>query len=222
MSPNSHSVWYRLGHAWESARLPARPTRVAKLKAEHRPRDGRLNGGLAENVTLLRHLESALLSGSGTVVARALGRRSVAPGATGRFALRAALAGAGAAVLARSVRPLVRRNVPLASSGAENLVEEVLVGVGDGLTLGGLARLLPGGRLARGAVYAAAGYVASPWGGLTRVLRPLSPTRAPLIAALVGGSDAVERTFLEHVAFGVAFSLLYRSRPASRGTVVDE
>ena len=125
-------------------------------------------------------------------------------------------------MLARSIRPLARQEESVASSNGEALVQEVLLGVGDGLTLGAVSAYLPRSRLARGAVYAAAGYAAAPWGGLTRVFRPLSPTRAPLIAALIGARDAGERTFLEHVAFGVAFSLLYRSRPASRGTVVEE
>ncbi|MEJ2206833.1 MAG: hypothetical protein P8170_22320, partial [Gemmatimonadota bacterium] len=61
-----------------------------------------------------------------------------------------------------------------------------------------------------------------PVGGMGRLLGPHAPLRrAPVVAQVLEGIDVGERGYVEHVTFGIALAVLYGSRPASIGMVVE-
>ena len=207
------NIWYRLGYAWETARLGATPGNDGRPGGKRAPvRSG--NGSEPGDV---RKLASSLpwqnlLREAGGLARRAAGER------VGRVpvrvdVLRATLAGAGAALATRSLGALREGDAPPIDDPGPGL--ELMQGAGHGLALAVLTRHLPGGRLLRIALCSAAGYAAAPRGGLARVLRPITPATIRALSSLAPANGR-ERGLLEHAAFAAAFVLLYR--PTGRGT----
>jgi hypothetical protein len=100
----------------------------------------------------------------------------------------------------------------------------VLVGAGQGLLYGAVVEpRLPGPTLLKGALFGSAEFAANPAGGLSHLVGAHAPqTRLPLVGTLLDDLDAHERTYLEHVTFGIALAVLYGSSPASNGMVAED
>ena len=202
------SIWYRLGYALETARLG--PAAGSGASGRRRPpvRSGNGSAPSAARKIAPSLLRRNLLDQAGglarqVVVARAdrSSPREDVP--------RAALAGAGAALAARS---LARLLAPDASRGDEaGLGLELAQGAVEGLALAVLSRHLPAGRLVQIGLCSVARLAAAPRGGLPRVIRPIAPGTIRTLSAL-----APERGrnggLLEHAAFATAFVLLYGRR----------
>ncbi len=205
---NKASIWYRLGYAWETARQgPAAANGGASGRGRPPLRSGNESAPSATNKIAPSLLWRNLLEAGG------LARRVADAGADrsprrGDFP-RAALAGAGAALAARS---LARLLAPDASAGDEpGLGLELAQGAVEGLALAVLSPHLPAGRLLQIGLCSAARCAAAPRGGLPRVIRPIAPGTIRTLSAL-----APERGrnggLLEHAAFATAFVLLYGRR----------
>ena len=215
------SIWYHLGHALERARHAPESKRalpgLAERKRERRP-ERRGEGG-----DVLPSADDLVAAGVAVVVDRVLaswtGRK--APGFT--RLLRAAAAGAAAAVLSDLVRPLVtgsRDRPPL----DEGTLDRLLAGPGPGLVYGAtLQPRLPGPAALKGAAYGTAEYWSDPVGGLSGLLGSHAPQRRlPVLGDVMDGLDAHERAWLEHVVFGIALALIYGSRSESSGILPDD
>lgn len=208
------NIWYRLGYAWENARLgPA--ARSDRQTGEQR---SPLRSGNGSDPTAARNLADALpwqnlLGEAGGLARRAVAKRAHRAPSSEDY-LRATVAGAGAALATRSVRALFPEDVPVGDD--PGLRSELLQGVGHGLALAVLARYLPAGRLLRVALFTTARYGASSRGGLLRVIRPIAPTGVKALTA-VTPETGHDRGLLEHVAFAAAFVLLYRPGAAATG-----
>lgn len=170
-------IWYRLGYAWETATGKIAPSPLGRN----------------------------LRDGAGGLVRRVAGGRADRSPASGNLP-RAALAGAGAALAARSLGSLLARDV--ISGDDPGLGVELVRGAAEGLALAVVSRHLPGGRLLRIGLCGAARCAAAPWGGLPRVIRPIAPATVRTISAVAPGSGR-NGGLLEHAAFAAAFVLLY-------------
>ncbi len=214
MSANER-FWYRLGYALERARVPI-PTGSGPAG---RPSRSSVRRPAAEADGLEKAVEQLFSTGSRTLAVRAMERAFSGRSPSWASLLRAGAAGAGAALLRGLLRPLTTRSGGAVSLDAE-LLDEVVSGTGRGLVYGILDPYLPGSGLVRGTAFGTADYLAAPWGGLRTVLHPLSPLgRMPMLSRLVDGAgETEERSYLEHLVFGIAFALLYRSSAARSGT----
>ena len=135
--------------------------------------------------------------------------------------LRAATAGAGAAVAATMLARLVEGEDPTRPGGAEadnldepgDLVAEGLAGAGRGLVYAGVLQpLLPGPPAFRGALYGVAEYVAGPWGGITLHLSAVAPQRrVPVLRQLLEPGRLRPGSAMECVTEGVLMGTLYGS-----------
>ncbi len=200
-------IWYRLGYAWETARMGSG---AGNGKGSARGRR-LVASGNGSTPSAARKPASSLLWGNllgeaGGLARRAVGRRARRASARGDLP-RAALAGAGAALAARAIGSLVADD---ASSGDDpGLGLELVQGAAEGLALAVLSRHLPGGRLLQAGLCGAARYAATPRGGLPRVIHPIAPAMVRTLSALApeGRRDP---GLLEHAAFAAAFVLLYR------------
>jgi hypothetical protein len=82
---------------------------------------------------------------------------------------------------------------------------------------------VPGHTVVKGTLYGSAEYAMDPAGGLGRMLGSRAPLRRiPVLGHLLEDLDPHDRSYLEHVAFGVALAVFYGSRPASNGILSDE
>lgn len=203
------SIWYRLGYAWETARLgPAAGSGGASGRRRPPFRSGSGSAPSAARKIAPSLFRRNLLDQAGGLVRRVVVARADRSSPREDFP-RAALAGAGAALAARS---LARLLAPDASSGDEaGLGLELAQGAVEGLALAVLSRHLPAGRLAQIGLCSVARHAAAPRGGLPRVIRPIAPGTVRTLSAL-----APERGrnggLLEHAAFATAFVLLYGRR----------
>ena len=203
------SIWYRLGYAWETAR-PGPAARNGGASGQGPPplRSGNGSAPSATRKIASSLLWRNLLDEAGGLAQRVVGGRTDRLPAR-RDLPRAALAGAGAALAARSLASLLARD---ASSGDEpGLGLELARGAVEGLAMAVLSRHLPSGRVLRIALCGAARYAAAPRGGLPRVIRPIAPGMIRTLSVLAPES-ARNRGLLEHAAFAAAFVLLYGRR----------
>ena len=203
------SIWYRLGYAWETARRgPAAANGGASGRGRPPLRAGNGSAPSATNKIASSLLGRNLLDEAGGLARRVIAGRTDRSPSRGELP-RAALAGAGAALAARS---LARLLAPPASSGDEpGLGLELAQGAVEGLALAVLSPHLPGGRLLQIGLSGAARYAAASRGGLPRVIRPIAPGTIRTLSALAperGRSGGL----LEHAAFATAFVLLYGRR----------
>lgn len=211
------SIWYRLGHALERARHRA-PS----------PRDVVSDDSEGEDTSVVPRpdipsSDELMAAGVTLVVDKALagwGRRTD-PG----FAqlLRAAAAGAVAALLVDLVRPLLRDDAELPGIDSAT-AEKMLAGLGQGLVYGGVVEpRIPGPALLKGAVYGSLEYTIHPMGGLSGILGSHTPHRKiPFFGDLLEGLDDEEWAYLEHLVFGIALALIYESSPSSSGIPPDD
>ncbi|MDH3272644.1 MAG: hypothetical protein OEN56_15005 [Gemmatimonadota bacterium] len=213
------SIWFHIGHAFERARA------IGPAPAKSVPRSGGREG--SDDPPALRpsipSSDELLSAGIALVVDKALdgwGKRSE-PGIT--RLLRAAAAGAVAALLVDLVRPLLRDNVGLPSLDRET-VEHILAGIGQGLVYGSIVEpRLPGPALMKGAMYGSVEYMVDPIGGLSGIFGSRTPQRKlPFVGDLFDGLDEGERAYLEHLVFGIALAVVYESSLSSNGMRAEE
>ena len=208
------SIWYRLGYAWETARPgPVAGNGMGTGRGPPSSRSGNGSVPSARRKIAPSPPWRNLLDEAGGLAGRVVAGQTNRPPAR-RDLPRAALAGAGAALAARSLARLLADD---GSSGDDpKLGIELAQGAVEGLALAVLSRHLPNGRLLRIGLCGAARYAAASRGGLPRVIRPIAPTTVRTLSAL-----APERSrdggLLEHVAFAAAFVLLYGRRTPGSG-----
>jgi hypothetical protein len=220
--PSKKSLWFRLGYALERARSPA-PTAGQRLEglakrvrgsAVRRPKDEDGAGGSADEL-----LTAGLVLVAGKLLDAWRPRRGV------RFSglLRAAAAGAGAALALDLVKPLLRGRPELGALD-RSTVDHVLAGLGEGLVYGAVVEpRLPGSALLKGAVFGSVEYAADAAGGLTHLVGAHTPyARLPMVGRLLEDLDPHERDYVEHLVFGIIVGLLYGASPSSNGTRVGE
>jgi hypothetical protein len=211
------SIWYRLGYTIEQARrVPSRPKRALRGLADRaRPKPSRER---PDSPARRDPLDELAATGAVALAVKALDAwrpRS----RTGLSALvRAGAAGAAAALAVELLRPLLagRREAPALGADA---AERILEGAGQGLIYGAVVEpRLPGPPLLKGTLYGSAEYAVVPAGGLVKLLGPHGPLHdVPLVSGLMKGAGGHERSYLEHVAFGISLALLYGSSPSSNG-----
>ncbi|MDX1492484.1 MAG: hypothetical protein R3253_00315 [Longimicrobiales bacterium] len=214
------SIWYRLGHALERAR------HAAPVPGEVVPDVVAVDSDDDSPLPVRPEIPSSdelMTAGITLVVDKALagwsGRRS--PGFWSL--LRAAAAGAAAALLVHLVRPLLRDDGELPGIDPDT-AGRLLAGVGQGLVYGGVVEpRVPGPALVKGAVFGSLEYVVHPVGGLSGILGSHTPQRhIPFLGDLLDGLDGDDRAYLEHLVFGIALALIYESSPSNSGMRPDD
>jgi len=217
---SKQSLWFRLGYAIERARhpTPSAGKKLAGLDARTRPQ--RRDNDEGRRALLGDDLVSA---GIALAAGKLLDRWRPKREARASTLLRAGLAGAGAALLLDLLRPLLHRRRSVGGLDAAT-GGRLLVGAGQGLLYGAVVEpRIPGPPLLKGALFGAAEYVADPAGGLSHMIGAHVPqARLPFVGSLLDGLDAHERTYLEHLTFGIALAVLYGSSPSSNGILPEE
>ena len=213
------SIWYRIGHALESARQGV-PSSVEVVPDSDSEDNG--NGALVPRPDLPSS-DELFTAGATLLLDRLLdgwGRRRD-PGLGGL--VRAAAAGAVSALLADLVRPLIRDDAGLPGVDRDT-AGRMLAGLGEGLIYGGVVEpRIPGPALFKGAVFGSLAYVVHPFGGLSGILGSHAPQRRiPFVGPLLDGLDDEDRAYLEHLVFAIALALIYESSPSSNGIRSDE
>ncbi|HUF75874.1 MAG TPA: hypothetical protein VMM35_06330 [Longimicrobiales bacterium] len=221
---SEQSLWFHIGYALERAKHPApaakKLTGLAGRGRGSEPlrRDDATeeeSGGISKDDLLT----------AGLVLAAGKLLDTWRPRHRTRFStlLRSAVAGAGAALLLDLVRPLLAGR-PSVGMLDEKTGGRVLAGAGQGLLYGSVVEpRLPGPALLKGALFGAAEFAADPAGGLSHVFGTHAPhRRLPALRSLLDDLDEHERTYLEHLTFGIALALLYGSSPSNNGIVVDD
>ena len=203
------SIWYRLGYAWETARsgpVAGNGGGTGPRRPSSRSENGSAPSAIRKIAPSL--FRRNLLDEAGGLARRVVAGRINRPPAR-RDLPRAALAGAGAALAARSLAGLLARD---ATPGEEaGLGVELVQGAVEGLALTVLCRHLPSGRLLQIGLCGAARYAAAPRGGLPRVIRPIAPATVRTLSVLAPESGR-SGGLLEHAAFAAAFVLFYGRR----------
>lgn len=218
---SEHSIWYRLGYALERARLaPAPAARKLAAPGERRPAEGRLRG--LPSPLEWPAADQLLASGAVALAAKALDLWKPRRRTGLTDLLKAGLAGAAAAVAVEAVRPLIQGRAELPELDPRT-IERILVGAGQGLVYGGVVEpRLPGPAAVKGVLYGSVEYAVDPAGGLGRLLGTRAPLRGvPVLGRFLEGLTPHERSYVEHVAFGIAVALIYGASLSSNGTVVD-
>jgi hypothetical protein len=220
---SAQSLWFRIGYALERAKHPAPARTLSGLaeragRAEPRRRDeaGEYgSGGISKDDLLTAGL--VLAAGKLLDMWRPRHRTKLST------LLRSAAAGAGAALLLDLVRPLLTGRASAGVLGAKT-GERLLAGAGQGLLYGSVVEpRLPGPALLKGVVFGSAEFAADPAGGLTHVLGTHAPhRRLPVLRSLLDDLDEHERTYLEHLTFGIALALLYGTSRTSNGIAVPD
>lgn len=128
--------------------------------------------------------------------------------------LRAGASGAAAALAVEVLAPLLAGKDRV---DRDEIMRRVLAGVGEGLVYAAaLEPRLPGSPAVKGAITGAASWILAPLGGITRLLRPLSPHRKiPVMSDLLEAESPEDRDFIEAVALGVLLGVLYGSADSS-------
>jgi len=216
---SEHSIWYRLGYALERGRQAPRPAaRNLARRRDRRPAGEKPRGPTSP--LAWPDADQLLASGAVALAAKALDlwRPRRKTGLTDL--LKAGLAGAAAAVAVEAVRPLIEGRAELPGLDPQAL-ERILVGAGQGLLYGGVVEpRLPGPAVVKGALYGSVEYAVHPAGGLGRLLGSYAPLRrVPVLGRFLEGLAPHERSYVEHLAFGIAVALIYGSSLSSSGTL---
>jgi hypothetical protein len=216
------SLWFRIGYALERAKHPVpsagkRLTGLAERAREKLPRRG--DEGEGQGLPTDDLVSAGLVLVAGKLLDAWRPRREAGLHAL----LHAAVAGAGAALLLDLVRPLLAGRPAVAPFDGET-GERLLAGVGQGLLYGAVVEpRLPGPPLLKGALFGSAEYAADPAGGLSRLVGGHAPLqRLPLVGHLLHGLEDHDRTYLEHLTFGIALAVLYGSSPSNNGILPEE
>lgn len=221
--PHKKSLWYKVGFALEKARqAPASGGKaLASLKDRTRPAEEKSSRKI-QNPESWPTADELVASGAAALAGRVLdGWRPRSRGGAARL-IRAGIAGATAAFVVEVVRPFLEGRIEAPTLDRE-LVDRLLVGAGQGLVYGGVVEpRIPGPAMVKGALYGSAEYAVDPMGGLSHLLGGHAPQgRLPVVASLLEDLDGHDRTYVEHVAFGIALAILYGSSPSSNGIRVE-
>lgn len=216
--PSENDFWYRLGFAFERARQGSGSgaRKLAPLK-ERRPaaRGVRRIPAPAEWPAA----DQLLTSGAVAVAAKVLDLWEPRHKVGIRGWVKGGVAGAAAALAVEFVRPLLegRRGLPTLDP---ETVERLVAGAAQGLVYGAVVEpRLPGPAVVKGAVYASAEFAVHPVGGLSGVLGSRAPLRRiPVVGAVLDGLAPRDRSYVEHLAFGVALALIYGAGESRNGT----
>jgi hypothetical protein len=217
---SKEDLWFRLGYALERARhpTPSAGTKLAGLaeRARKRRRDVSEKGGALSKDDLVS-------AGIALAAGKLLDHWRPTREAKLSTLLRAALAGAGAALILDVVRPWLGGRPSSLGLDSET-GGRLLAGAAQGLLYGAVVEpRVPGAPLLKGALFGSAEYAADSAGGLSHVIGAHAPqARVPFVGALLEGLDAHERTYLEHLTFGIALAVLYGSSPSSNGIVAPD
>lgn len=221
--PHKKSLWYKVGFALEKARqAPASGGKaLASLKDRTKPAEEKRSRKI-QNPESWPTADELVASGAAALAGRVLdGWRPRSRGGAARL-IRAGIAGATAAFVVEVVRPFLEGRIEAPTLDRE-LVDRLLVGAGQGLVYGGVVEpRIPGPAMVKGALYGSAEYAVDPMGGLSHLLGGHAPQgRLPVVASLLEDLDGHDRTYVEHVAFGIALAILYGSSPSSNGIRVE-
>ena len=219
---SEESFWYRVGYALESAKQPSVPAEGARL------------GGLAARSSHERARPSArtgeglvteelLTAGITALAARLLDAWQPRRKLGFKRLLWAGAAGAATALLVDVMRPILRRQPELPILDRDT-GDRILAGVSQGLIYGAVVEpRMPGPALLKGALFGSAEYAADAAGGLAHLLGAHAPLGGvPFVGKILEDIDPRDRVYVEHLAFGIALSLLYGSSPSSNGTALDD
>ncbi|MFQ5538314.1 MAG: hypothetical protein ACE5GJ_12780 [Gemmatimonadota bacterium] len=220
------NLWYRLGYALERARHA--PTASAeklsglreRIRASHTPK--RSKGSPAARRREEGVGDELMASAAVALAARLLGAWRPREGRGLGSALKGAAAGGAAALLLELVRPLLEGRPGLGE--LDNQTPDVLLhGAVQGVVYGTVVeRWIPGPPLLKGLLYGSAEYAVDPLGGLPGLLGPRTPlSKVPVLMHLLEDVTGEDRGILEHLTFGVALALLYRSSPSSNGMRIE-
>jgi len=227
---SEEDLWYRIGYAIERARTGTDNETESTALARLRDRVGHLAGTAAP--VLGRKLRTskpskgvpstdALMLAAYTSLGVSVLKRWRPRHRAGFLDLiRGGAAGAAAALLVEILRPVILGADR--EDDDDELVRAVLAGVGEGMVYAAaIEPRLPGPPSARGAAFGTASYMLAPLGGLTRLLRPLSPHRKlPGLSSLLEDGRSGERNYLETLVIGMAVAIFYGTAD-SRG-ISDE
>jgi hypothetical protein len=215
------SIWYHIGHALERSRRAPDPERRV-MGLAHR----RAEPEIAREREPRQPIPSAdelMSAGVAVVVDRVLAGWSGRKAPSFSKLLRAAAAGATAAVLVDLLRPLLNEDGAFPGMDRET-ADRVLAGVGQGLVYGSIVEpRVPGPALIKGAIYGSAEYATDPVGGLHGLLGAHVPqNRLPIVGDVFDVVAPHDRAFLEHLVFGITLALLYESSSSSNGIRPEE
>jgi len=221
---SEQSLWYRIGFALERARNPA-PSAGRRLEGlAERVRD-RVGQRGEEGDTDSGGLPTDELLTAGLVLVAGKLLDAWRPRHRVRFSglLRAAAAGAGAALVLDLVKPLLRGQPALGTLDRESF-DRALAGLAQGIVYGAVVEpRLPGHALVKGAAYGTAEYAAGSAGGLTHLVGAHTPfARLPLVGHLLEDLEPHERDYVEHLVFGIVVGLLYGSSERSNGIAPED
>lgn len=218
---SEESLWYRIGYALESAKLPsASDEEDGPARAEGRRAGKRRSRATAPQDPISQEL---LTAGVAALAARLLDawqpRRKVGI----KRLVWAGAAGAAAALVVDVLKPLLRGKPELPVFDRDT-ADRLLAGIGQGLIYGAVVEpRMPGPAVIKGALFGSAEYAADAAGGLAHLLRAHTPHgRLPFVGRILEDVDPRDREYIEHLAFGVALALLYGSSPSSNGMVPED
>jgi hypothetical protein len=216
---SEESLWFRLGYALESAKLPSAPRDpqgVAGL-AERGPRDRSEKTG----ESLLA--DQLVTAGMTALAARVLDAWQPRRKVGFKRLLWAGAAGAAAALLIEVLKPILRRQPELPILDRDT-GDRLLAGVSQGLLYGAVVEpRVPGPDLLKGALFGSAEYATDATGGLAHLLRAHAPLgRLPFVGRILEDVDPRDRVYVEHLAFGIVLALLYGASPSSNGMLPDD
>lgn len=219
---SEESLWFRLGYALESARLPSAPRNpqgIAGL-AERAPGP---RGDRSEKTRESLLTDQLVTAGMTALAARVLDAWQPRRKVGFKRLLWAGAAGAAAALLVDVLKPILRRQPELPILDRDT-GDRLLAGVSQGLLYGAVVEpRLPGPNVLKGALFGSAEYATDAAGGLAQLLRAHAPLgRLPLVGRLLEDVDPRDRVYVEHLAFGIALALLYGASPSSNGILPDD
>lgn len=216
--PSENDFWYRLGFALERARQgPGTGSRKLATLDERRPAArGRQR---LPSPTEWPAADQLLTSGAVAAAAKVLDlwRPRHRVGLMGL--VKGGVAGAAAALAVELVRPLLEGRAELPTLDQDTL-ERLVAGAGQGLVYGAVVEpRLPGPAVVKGTVYASAEFAVHPVGGLSGILGSKAPLRRiPVLGAVLDGLAPRDRSYVEHLAFGIALALIYGAGESRSGT----
>ena len=213
---SEESLWYRIGYALESAKIPSAPRertgsdRAVPARGRRRAEAEAPRGGVLG--------DDLVGAGIAALAARLLDAWQPSRKAGFKRLVWAGAAGAAAALLLDVLKPILRGEPELPTLDRD-LADRLLAGVGQGLIYGAIVEpRVPGPSLVKGALFGSAEYAAEAAGGLAHLLGKHAPQgKLPFVGRIFEDADPRDRAYLEHLAFGVALALLYGSSPSSNG-----
>jgi len=218
---SEESLWYRIGYALESAKIPSLPPvrggsgRAARMRSRRRAEaQAPRAGGVGDDL---------VTAGIAALAARLLDAWQPSRRTDFKRLVWAGAAGAAAALLLDVLKPILRGE-PALPTLDRDLADRLLAGVGQGLIYGAIVEpRVPGPSLVKGALFGSAEYAAEAAGGLAHVLGKHAPQgKLPFVGRMFEDAYPHDRAYLEHLAFGVALALLYGFSPSSNGIEPEE